>query len=122
MVELPGQIPVFIIIDALDECPNTIGTPSAREEVLDFVEDLVGSNYSNLFLCITSRPEQDIQTVLNPLTSASHRVALHEESGQREDINNYIRHFVHTDRDMRRWREEDKAIVIDTLSARAGGM
>ena len=122
MVELPGQIPVFITIDALDECPNTTGTPSAREEVLDLMEDLVGSNYPNLFLCITSRPEQDIQTVLNPLTSASRRVALHEESGQREDINNYIRHFVHTDRDMRRWREEDKAIVIDTLSARAGGM
>jgi len=122
MVELPGQIPVFIIMDALDECPSTTGTPSAREEVLDFVEDLVGSSHSNLFLCITSRPEQDIQTVLNPLTSASHRVALHEESGQREDINNYIRHFVHTDRDMRRWREEDRALVINTLSERAGGM
>ena len=122
MVELPGQISVFIIMDALDECPSTTGTPSAREEVLNFVEDLVGSSHSNLFLCITSRPEQDIQTVLNPLTSASYRVALHEESGQREDINNYIRHFVHTDRVMRRWREEDKALVINTLSERAGGM
>ena len=122
MVELPGQIPVFIILDALDECPNTIGTPSAREELLDFVEDLVGSNHSNLFLCVTSRPEQDIQSILNPLTSASYRVTLHEESGQREDINSYIRHFVHTDRDMRRWREEDKALVISTLSERAGCM
>ena len=122
MVELPGQIPVFIIMDALDECPNTTGTPSAREEVLDFVEDLVGSNHSNLFLCITSRPEQDIQTILNPLTSASYRMALHEERGQREDINSYIRHFVRTDRDMQRWREEDRTLVINTLSERAGGM
>jgi hypothetical protein len=64
----------------------------------------------------------DIQTVLNPLTSASSRVALHEESGQREDINRYVRSFVHTDSAMRRWREEDKVLVISTLTERAGGM
>jgi hypothetical protein len=122
MVKLPGRLPIFIIIDALDECPNTTGTPSARDEVLDFVEDLVLSNHSNLFLCITSRPEQDIQTVLDPLTSSSRRVALHDECGQKEDIYNYIRSFVFTDRAMRRWREEDKELVINTLSERAGGM
>jgi len=122
MVELPGRPPIFFIIDALDECPNTTGTPSARDEVLDFVEDLVVSNHSHLFLCLTSRPEQDIQTVINPLTSASCRVALHDESGQKEDIYNYVRSFVSTDRAMRRWREEDKELVIKTLSERAGGM
>jgi hypothetical protein len=122
MVELPGRLPIFIIMDALDECPNTTSTPSARDEVLDFVEDLVVLNHSTLFICITSRPEQDIQTVLNPLTSASGRVALHEECGQKEDIYNYIRSFVSADRAMRRWREEDKELVINTLSERAGGM
>ena len=121
MLKLSGQ-PIFIIIDALDECPSTTGTPSAREEVLNFVEDLVGSSHSNLFICITSRPEQDIQAVLNPLTAASRRVLLHEERGQREDINSYIRSFVHEDRAMRRWREEDKELVMKTLSERAGGM
>ena len=80
------------------------------------------SNYSNLFLCITSRPEQDIQTALNPRTPASGRVALHDECGQKEDIYNYIRSFVSADRAMRRWREEDKELVINTLSERAGGM
>jgi hypothetical protein len=122
MLELPGQLPVFIIVDALDECPNTTGTPSAREEVLEFVEDLVGSKHSNLFICVTSRPEQDIQTVLSPLTSASRRVSLHEEGGQREDIDNYILSFVLKDRAMRRWREEDRELVITTLSQRADGM
>jgi len=122
MIELPGRLPIFIIVDALDECPNTTGTSSARDEVLDFVEDLVVSNHSDLFLCITSRPEQDIQTVLNPLTSASCRVALHDECGQKVDIHNYIRAFVSEDRRMQRWREEDKELVINTLSERAGGM
>ena len=122
MVELPGQVPIFIIMDALDECPSNTGTPSAREEVLDFVEDLVEANPGNLFICITSRPEQDIQTVLNPLTSPSCRVSLHEENGQKEDINSYVRSFVEKDRSMRRWREEDRELVITTLSERANGM
>jgi hypothetical protein len=122
MLKLPGQLPTFLIIDALDECPNTTGTPSAREEVLDFLEDLVGSSHSNLFICVTSRPEQDIQTVLNPLISTSRGVSLHEESGQREDIKNYVQSFVQKDRTMRRWREEDRNLVIETLIERAGGM
>jgi hypothetical protein len=122
MIELPRQVGVFVIMDALDECPNTTGTPSARDEVLDFLENLIGSSHSNLFVCVTSRPEQDIQTVLNPLTSASCRVALHEESGQREAINSYVRAFVYADRAMRRWKEEDKELVIDTLSERSSGM
>src|SRR6267154_5715291 len=28
MVKLPGQAPVFLIVDALDECPNTSAMPS----------------------------------------------------------------------------------------------
>ncbi len=122
VLELPGQVPIFVILDALDECPSNTGTPSTREKVLDFVEELVGSNYSNLFICITSRPEQDIQTVLNPLTSTRRRVSLHEERGQREDIDRYVRSFVRGDRTMRRWREGDKELVINTLSERADGM
>jgi hypothetical protein len=122
MLDLPGQIPAYIIIDALDECPNNIGTPSAREKVLNFVGNLVRSNYSNLFICITSRPEQDINTALDPLTPPSRRVSLHEEGGQTEDINKFARFFVMNDPTMRRWREEDQKLVIRELSERAQGM
>ena len=122
MLKLPGQLPIFIILDAIDECPNTTGSPSPREEVLNLVDDLVGSNYSNLFICVTSRPEHDIRAVLNPLTSASCRVSLHEEGGQRKDIDSYIHSFVFNDRAMRRWREEDRELVIKTLTQRANGM
>lgn len=122
MLKLPERPPIFIILDALDECPNTTETPSARDKVLKFVNDLVGSGHSNLYICITSRPEQDIQSVLNPLTSPSHRVSLHEEAGQREDIDTFLRSFVQTDIAMRRWKEKDKELVINTLSERANGM
>jgi len=122
MLKLTSQLPTFIILDALDECPDTIETPSAREKVLKFLSDLVESEHANLFICVTSRPEQDIQSVFNPLTSPSRRVSLHDEAGQREDINKYLRSFVQTDRAMRRWKEEDKELVINTLSEQANGM
>ncbi|KAI0289002.1 hypothetical protein BC826DRAFT_1107328 [Russula brevipes] len=121
MIELPRQLQIFVIVDALDECPST-GIPSSRDEVLDFVEDLIRpKKYSNLSICVTSRPELDIQTVLGPLPSAS-CVSLQEESGQMEDVGNYLRSFVHNDRVMGRWTEEDRELVIRTLSNRGGGM
>ena len=122
MVDLPGQVPIYLIVDALDECPNTTGTPSAREKVLNFIQDLIQSNHPNLFVCLTSRPEQDISAILNPLTSPSNRMSLHEEDGQMQDIDRYVRSFVQTDAAMRRWRAEDKELVINALSERAGGM
>ena len=71
-------------------------------------------------MCVTSRPEPDIQVVLELLTERP--VSLHDESGQMEDIANYVSSFVHSDRRMRRWRDEDKEIVIKTLSENADGM
>ena len=61
--------PIYIIIDALDECPNTFGLPSPRELVLDLVKELVELSLPNLRLCVTSRPEIDIRTSLESLTS-----------------------------------------------------
>ena len=116
------QLPVYVIVDALDECPNYNESPSARKKVLDFMTDLIKSEHPNLRLCITSRPEQDIQTTLDPLTSTSLLVSLHEEVGQKEDINRYIHSFVQKDEDMQKWTEDDRALVISTLSERAYGM
>jgi hypothetical protein len=120
MLSLPGRGPVYIIIDALDECPNISGTPSAREKVLELVEDLIELKLPNIHLCVTSRPEVDIRRVLDPLTSL--QISLHNENGQMEDIILYIKSVVHSDRSMRKWREEDKQLVIDVLSEKADGM
>jgi hypothetical protein len=71
-------------------------------------------------ICITSRPEVDVKVVLEPLTFRS--VSLHDESGQMEDINNYIKSVVNTDLMMRKWKTEDKELVIDVLTTNADGM
>ena len=120
MLALEGNESTYIILDALDECPVTSSIPSPREEVLELVEDLVGLHLPNLHVCVTSRPEPDIQTSFERLTK--HAVSLHNENGQREDIANYVTSSVHSDRRIGRWRKEDRELVIKTLSETADGM
>ena len=119
LLNIPGQAPVYLIVDALDECPNT-SLPSHRDQVLAFLEDLVDSRLPNLRICVTSRPETDIKPILDPLTFRS--IPLHDEGGQKEDIENYVKCIVNTDRRMRRWTPVYKQLVIDTLTNRADGM
>ena len=120
MLTLPDQQPIYLIVDALDECPDTYGMPSPREQVLDLVNELVELSSPNLRLCVTSRPEIDIRRVLEPLTSL--RVSLHEQGGQRRDIVEYVTSVVQSDVKMGRWRDEDKDLVIKILPVRADGM
>jgi hypothetical protein len=115
------QRPIYLIMDALNECPNISGIPSPRDRVLRLVKELVDLHIPNLHICVTSRPEFDIRDVLEPLTSR--RVSLHHQSGQKQDIVDYVRSVVHSDLEpyMRRWKKEDKDFVIETLTERADG-
>jgi hypothetical protein len=117
MLKLSGQATVHIIIDALDECPISTGLPSPREKILEFVKELNNSHIPNLRICVTSRPEADIVPVLEPLAFRS--VSLHGESGQVQDIAEYVRSVIH---EMRRWKVTDKQLVIDELIKKADGM
>jgi hypothetical protein len=119
-LSLPAQDSVYLIVDALDECPQNSSMPSSREQVLNLSKDLVDSCLPNLHICLTSRPEIDIRTAIEPLTSF--RVSLHEQIGQKKDIIEYVNSVVYSDQMMRRWREDDKRLVIETFSERADGM
>jgi hypothetical protein len=156
MLTLPYRLPIYLIIDALDECPDTSGIPSPRDEVLQLITELVQLRLADLHICITTRPNSDTDYnferpspnsdveydfELSPssdveddfeLSSGSDeedsltplRVSLHDESGQREDIMNYVRSVVYSksERIMRGWGKEDKDLVIETLSKRTDGM
>jgi hypothetical protein len=122
MLALPNQGPVYLIMDALDECPDISDVPSPREQVLDLIKNLVGLQLPSLHICVTSRPEVDISDALAPL--ASQTVSLQDESGQKKDIADYVRSIVYSSsgKFMKRWRQDDKEHVIETLSGRADGM
>ncbi|KAI0296783.1 hypothetical protein B0F90DRAFT_1819791 [Multifurca ochricompacta] len=97
MLGLPGQGPIYIILDGLDESPKSSGTPSKRESILELVEWLVNLRDSNLRICVSSCAETDIRGVLQPLASQIVR-----ENGK--------------------WRNEDKDFVVNKLSEEAGGI
>ena len=120
LVKLPGPPPVYLIVDGLDESPNTSTQSFRREHVLSFLDNLVKAQLQNLRLCVTSRPEVDIRAILEPLTF--HSISLENESGQKKDIKDYIESIVYTDKKMKSWNPEQKQLVIDVLAKKADGM
>jgi hypothetical protein len=119
LLKIPGLAPVYLIVDGLDECPNPSVVRSPRAEVLSFIEELIETQILNLRVCVTSRPEVDIKDVLDPLIFCS--VSLHDESGQKRDIEDYIKSIINT-RKTRRWREEHRKLAIDVLTEYSNGM
>ena len=120
MIKTEGLPTVYIIIDGLDECPSDSGVKPHREWVLELVNKMVDLHLPNVRICVASRPEADIQTALASL--ASHAISLHGEAGQKKDITDYVRFVMNSDMRMRRWRENDKELVITVLSQKADGM
>jgi hypothetical protein len=119
------QAPIYLVIDAVDECPNiskALGAPLSRQEVLDVVEELVELGLPNLHVCMTSRPEIDIQNAVKQLTCL--KVSLHDQDGQKEDIATYVRSVVYSNKYpvMKMWSGELKEQVIETLSMKSDGM
>ncbi|KAF8269275.1 NACHT domain-containing protein [Lactarius quietus] len=121
MLLVATEQPIYIIIDALDECPNSderpdFGMSTPREDVLDLLKSLVRMGLPKLHICVTSRPEIDIKMALERLPHNA--VSLHDEIGQKKDISDYVRGIVYSDR-MWRLRDEEKRLVIEELTNKA---
>ena len=119
LLNLPGLAPVYLIVDGLDECSNLSVVRSPRAEVLRFIEELVKTQILNLRVCVTSRPELDIEDALDRLTFRS--VSLHDQSGQKRDIEDYIKWVINAST-TKRWKDEHRKRVIDTLIEKSNGM
>ncbi|KAN0141733.1 Ankyrin repeat-containing domain protein [Lactarius tabidus] len=120
MLTIARSVPIYLVMDALDECPDDSGDRSSRSprgKVLSVVAELVELWLPNLRLCITSRPELDIRTIIKPL--APQEISLHEESGQNQDINTYVTFVIQL---VNNWRASDKEMVISELTKNADGM
>ena len=120
LLEFPGNAPVYLIIDALDACPDSSAISSPRAEVLHLIRELFKLPISNLHICVTSRPEADINAILDRLIFRS--VSLHDESEQRRDIEKYIQSVIDTHRKSKKWKREKKQLVTKDLAEMAGGM
>jgi hypothetical protein len=120
LLKLPGHAPVYVIVDALDECPTAPAVWSPRAKVLNLIEELIKSQIPNLRICVTSRPETDIKIVLDTLTFRS--ISLHDEGGQKRDIEDRIKSVINTHPKNRMWKAEHSRLVIKVLTEKADGM
>ena len=119
LLKLPGLAPVYLIVDALDEFPNPSVVRSPRADVLSLIEEVVKTQILNLRVCVTSRPEPDIKDALEPLIFRS--VSLHDEDGQKRDIEDYIKSVINTCT-TKRWKEEHRKLAIHHLTEGSNGM
>jgi hypothetical protein len=122
LVEHQAQSPIYIFIDGVDHCMETDSTDSPRKKVLKFLEDLVRSRHSKLYICITSSQEEDMKKSLNQMVAGalSRLVMLHDQGEQKKDVKTYIGSFVRSH--MQTLPKKDKDDLINKLSDRAGGM
>ncbi|EMD34691.1 hypothetical protein CERSUDRAFT_67130 [Gelatoporia subvermispora B] len=119
MLRLVADRFVYIIIDALDECPNS-GVPSPRNRMLALIKHIVDLRLPNVRICLTSRPEPGITAALDPLRPKC--ITLDEESGQNHDMSHYVRSIVDSDDGFMLWREGDKTLAVEELSRKGKGM
>ena len=120
MLKVPRQGELYIVVDALDECPSFSGYPTPRERVLEILQELVVLRLPHVHFCFTSRPEVEIRSAMEVL--AVYKVSLHEQDGQKQDVSNYIKSIFSSDPKIQRWKEEDKKLAKDTLLSGARGM
>jgi hypothetical protein len=120
ILKLEGQGMLYIVVDALDECPNSSGFPTQREQVLKVLKEIIDLKLPHFRFCVTSRPEIDIRRAFEPLSP--YNVSLHDQRGQIEDLARYVEEVVHSDETMRDWPEDVKKLVIDTLAEKGVGM
>ena len=116
LLRLPGQAPVYLILDALDEC-SASALPSTREGVVELLRELIESQFPHLHICVTSRLEADIHVLAPSFRS----ISLHTERGHIEDITNYIKFVVNTDPTLQGWETNEKERAIEHLIKQADG-
>ncbi|KAH0533900.1 hypothetical protein FGG08_007482, partial [Glutinoglossum americanum] len=110
---------IFIVTDALDECPKN-KEKEFREELLELITEVKDWSTSNIHLLVTSRLEPDIEEALTPLLTA--RAISIQGSQVESDIKLHISSQLKTDPKLKQWPSEVKTEIEEALTAGANGM
>jgi hypothetical protein len=103
---------VYIIFDALDECPE-------RSCILSMLKEFHNWEIRSLRLLVTSRKERDIEETLGGLVSHGLSMA---ESLVKDDIRVHVSKTLHEDVQFNLFSEEEKQLIATTLIEGAHGM
>ncbi len=101
---------VFVVIDALDECPEK-ADHAKRQNLLNQINELLSVKNENLHLLTTSRKEVDIQESLQAVAAAT----LDIQTAFRGDIELFVKNRLQEERCLARWSTKIKAEVESEL-------
>ncbi|KNG88866.1 hypothetical protein ANOM_003719 [Aspergillus nomiae NRRL 13137] len=101
----PGEM--FLVLDALDECPERSGR-SERKVLLSLLAGLNESHKNKLHILATSRPEQDIRATLERFPTVDLEAQLSD------DVETFVRTEVSNGR-LRDFEESKRARALDQL-------
>nr|POE72117.1 vegetative incompatibility protein het-e-1 [Quercus suber] len=106
---------VFLMLDALDECPED---SDVRRSVLERLERLV-KDAPNLKLLVTSRDVRDVRESMEMANAQCVSIAT---SAVNADIRTYVTTQLAHDRRFRRLDHKTTALIRETISDKADGM
>lgn len=114
--------PIFLVIDALDECPRRKkhGRPPQRELVIRWLEKVVLSSDSEVRAIVTSRDEEsDIQVAMSSFRATS---VLFTTAETNADIRRFVESQVEGDSKLRTLDPQLKEEVKSTIGRKSDGM
>ena len=103
---------IFIILDALDECKD-------RQGLLDSVKEIAGWKLGKLHIAVTSRSEQDIKEVLEPLVTGQICI---QNALVDADIYIHLHERLQNDPKLKAWPPKVQKEIKETLMNGAHGM
>ena len=117
MIRQAGE--VWIVLDALDECPSR---DRRREALLEWIHSL-HTRPRNIHLLTTSRPERDIHSSITQWATADSIIPLQGKLVD-EDISTYIQWEVRNRKGLQRWEGNQKVQheIQSALTEKADGM
>ena len=108
----PLRTPLYIIVDALDEC-------SERETLLSLIEEIVDWKLNTLHILATSRKERDIDDCLSSLVSNEINI---QSTLVDADIRIHVHDKLRNDRKLKKWQASAQAEIEAALVGGAHGM
>jgi archaellum biogenesis ATPase FlaH len=113
---LKKQLRAFLIIDALDECPES--EDCERRQVLAALAEIKALKAPNLSIFVTSRPEVDIKQAMNTICDININV---QAALTNKDIRCHIRAQMMTDPKLNKWQQNLKDEIEEKLMNDAAG-
>lgn len=121
LVSILNSDEYWVIVDALDECPNRQG--SHTEGVLQFIKSLREDTQEHTHVLVTSRAEQDIRDSISQWGAEANALQL-KQGLVSQDIESYVTHQLATREGFKRWDGRPDLVqeIKDTILNKADGM